>query len=401
MVDIESKEIRTEAVDFSFGELLNLHKDNEIVIQPEYQRLFRWTNEQRSRLIESILLRLPIPPIFLIESESGVLELIDGLQRTSSVLQFLDHKAIGQEELILSGCDILKDINGMKFSYFNTSIRLGVKRTPIRAVIIKKSGDEYVKYEMFKRLNTGGSLLSSQEIRNCSSRMIAGGAEFYSKLQALSSNADFKVATARIPSPDIEQRADEELVLRYFAVRSFRDEFRGNVKEWLDNFMEAMLWALLYAHYEGYCKFALTVYYDSIRSSGKLTEQLLSPTQAFALDSALRKLRGLPPVDLLCAIKTFDADHLKRPATFPDVDTESNLWPNVLNQLLEIAGLKIDYIDQNWHKIRTLVARRNKIAHGERDMIKELDYFLSFEEIIRNLMIEVAIRIDEKLCEIS
>lgn len=160
-------------------------------------------------------------------------------------------------------------------------------------------------------------------------------------------------------------------------------------------------WALLYAHYEGYCKFALTVYYDSIRSSGKLTEQLLSPAQAFALDSALRKLRGLPPVDLLCAIKTFDADHLKRPATFPDVDTESNLWPNVLNQLLEIAGLKIDYIDQNWHKIRTLVARRNKIAHGERDMIKELDYFLSFEEIIRNLMIEVAIRIDEKLCEIS
>lgn len=97
MVDIESKEIRTEAVDFSFGEILNLHKDNEIVIQPEYQRLFRWTNEQRSRLIESILLRLPIPPIFLIESESGVLELIDGLQRTSSVLQFLDHKAIGQE----------------------------------------------------------------------------------------------------------------------------------------------------------------------------------------------------------------------------------------------------------------------------------------------------------------
>lgn len=245
MVDIESKEIRTEAVDFSFGEILNLHKDNEIVIQPEYQRLFRWTNEQRSRLIESILLRLPIPPIFLIESESGVLELIDGLQRTSSVLQFLDHKAIGQEELILSGCDILKDINGMKFSDFNTSIRLGVKRTPIRAVIIKKSGDEYVKYEMFKRLNTGGSLLSSQEIRNCSSRMIAGGAEFYSKLQALSSNADFKVATARIPSPDIEQRADEELVLRYFAVRSFRDEFRGNVKEWLDNFMEAMLFGTI------------------------------------------------------------------------------------------------------------------------------------------------------------
>lgn len=241
MEAIESKEIRTEAVDFSFGELLNLHRDGEIVIQPEYQRLFRWSNEQRSRLIESILLRLPIPPIFLIENESGVLELIDGLQRTSSVLQFLDHSVIQEPELVLEGCDILTDINGMKFDDFNTSIRLGLKRTPIRAVIIKKSGDEYVKYEMFKRLNTGGSLLSPQEIRNCSSRMIAGGADFYAKLQGLAANADFRTAISRVPAPDIEQRADEELVLRYFAVRSYRNEFRGNVREWLDSFMEEIL----------------------------------------------------------------------------------------------------------------------------------------------------------------
>ncbi|MFM9978612.1 MAG: DUF262 domain-containing protein [Sphingomonadaceae bacterium] len=241
MEAIESREIRTEAVDFSFGELLNLHRDSEIVIQPEYQRLFRWSNAQRSRLIESILLRLPIPPIFLIENESGVLELIDGLQRTSSVLQFLDHNIIREPELILEGCDILSDINGMKYEDFSTSIRLGLKRTPIRAVIIKKSGDEYVKYELFKRLNTGGSLLSSQEIRNCSSRMIAGGAEFYATLQTLAANGDFKTATSRIPDPDVEQRADEELVLRYFAVRSYRNEFRGNVREWLDSFMEGIL----------------------------------------------------------------------------------------------------------------------------------------------------------------
>ena len=97
MDGIENNEIRTESVDFSFGELLNLHKDGEIVIRPEYQRLFRWTYEQRSRLIESILLKLPIPPIFLIEDENGILELIDGLQRTSSVLQFMEHDAIGEQ----------------------------------------------------------------------------------------------------------------------------------------------------------------------------------------------------------------------------------------------------------------------------------------------------------------
>jgi hypothetical protein len=238
---IEDNEIRTEAVDFSFGELLNLHRENEIIIRPEYQRLFRWTLEQRSRLIESILLKLPIPPIFLIEDDNGILELIDGLQRTSSVLQFMDHEAISEEELVLTGCDILTDINGKRFSDFNTSVRLGLKRTPIRAIIIKKSGSDFVKYEMFKRLNTGGSLLAPQEIRNCSSRMISGGAEFYSEIQLMASNKDFRESTSRLPEVELEQKADEELVLRFFAVQNFRDRFAGNVREWLDNFMEDIL----------------------------------------------------------------------------------------------------------------------------------------------------------------
>ncbi|WP_320202359.1 DUF262 domain-containing protein [Agrobacterium rosae] len=243
MVD-ESKlesEITTDAVDFSFGELLNLHRDEEIIIRPEYQRLFRWSNEQRSRLIESVLLRLPIPPIFLVENDDNVLELIDGLQRTSSVLQFLDHKAIGEPELLLSGCDILPTLNGVTFNDLSTSLKLKIKRTPIRAIIIKKSGDQYVKYEMFKRLNTGGSLLSAQEIRNCSSRMIDGGEEFYSALQALSTSADFTTAIARLPEQNKERRGDEELVLRFFAVKNYRGGYKGNIEEWLDSYMEDIL----------------------------------------------------------------------------------------------------------------------------------------------------------------
>jgi len=116
------REIRTTAVDFSFGELLNLHNEREIVIRPEYQRLFRWTMEQRSRLIESGILGLPIPPIFLVEGNNGVLELIDGLQRTSSVLQFLDHDSIGEPELVLSGCDIIPDLNGFSFKKLPLSV---------------------------------------------------------------------------------------------------------------------------------------------------------------------------------------------------------------------------------------------------------------------------------------
>ncbi len=234
-------EITTDAVDFSFGELLNLHREKEIIIRPEYQRLFRWSNEQRSRLIESVLLRLPIPPIFLVENEDNVLELIDGLQRTSSVLQFLDHNAIQQPELVLEGCDILKALNGVKFDDLSTSLKLKIKRTPIRAIIIKKSGDQFVKYEMFKRLNTGGSLLSAQEIRNCSSRMIIGGEVFYSALQSWAKFPAFEGAIARLPAVNKDMRADEELVLRFFSVKNYREGFKGNIEEWLNNYMEDIL----------------------------------------------------------------------------------------------------------------------------------------------------------------
>lgn len=243
MID-ESKlesEITTDSVDFSFGELLNLHREQEIIIRPEYQRLFRWSNEQRSRLIESVLLRLPIPAIFLVENENNVLELIDGLQRTSSVLQFLDHDAINQPELVLQGCDILTELNGVRFNDLSTSLKLKIKRTPIRAIIIKKSGSQFVKYEMFKRLNTGGSLLSAQEIRNCSSRMITGGNIFYSALQTWAKVADYEGAIARLPDVSKDMRADEELVLRFFAVKNYREGFKGNIEEWLDNYMEEIL----------------------------------------------------------------------------------------------------------------------------------------------------------------
>ncbi|MBP6747980.1 DUF262 domain-containing protein [bacterium] len=235
------REIRTTAVDFSFGELLNLHNAQEIVIRPEYQRLFRWSNEQRSRLIESIILGLPIPPIFLVEGENGVLELIDGLQRTSSVLQFLDHAAIGEPELVLIGCDIIPELNEKRFQDIPLSVRLKVKRSPIRATIINKSGDAFVKYEMFKRLNTGGSLLSPQEIRNCSSRMVNGGDIFYDAIQEMAKYPNFVNATARLPESFKEKRADEELVLRFFAVTAFRDRYKGNIEEWLDSFMEDIL----------------------------------------------------------------------------------------------------------------------------------------------------------------
>ncbi len=228
----------------SFGEIANLHKNRELIIQPEYQRLFRWSDQQKSHLIESILLELPIPQIFVIENPDGVLELIDGLQRTSTVLQFVEPDSVGLEPLVLEGCTLIPALNGMKFHDLPLSLRLSLKRSPLRTVVIKKQSRGFLRYEMFKRLNTGGSNLEPQEIRNCSARMLGDeGVKFYTFLVKLTQNQDFSACAEYLPQPEKEKKGAEELVLRFFASKNARDLFRGSVRDWLDNYMEEVLLA--------------------------------------------------------------------------------------------------------------------------------------------------------------
>src|SRR5260370_16403882 len=106
-IDRRIGEVRTDTLDLSYGEIASLYSNREFVIQPDYQRLFRWTLEQRSRMVESILLELPIPQIFVIENETGVIELIDGLQRISSVIHFIQPALLALDPLTLNGCALV------------------------------------------------------------------------------------------------------------------------------------------------------------------------------------------------------------------------------------------------------------------------------------------------------
>ena len=206
-IDEKIGEVRTDTLDLSFGEIVNLHSQNELIIQPDYQRLFRWSDEQRSRLIESILLELPVPQIFVIENEDGVLELIDGLQRVCSVIQFIDPTKLELDSLVLIGCDLITDLNDNKFNDLPLSLRLRIKRSSVRTVVIKRQSKSFLRYEMFKRLNTGGTSLSPQEIRNCSSRMLGEeGVKFYSFLQYKAQSEHFKNCIETISQSDFYKK---------------------------------------------------------------------------------------------------------------------------------------------------------------------------------------------------
>jgi hypothetical protein len=258
---IEQKigEVRTESFDLSFGEIINLYSQSELIIQPEYQRLFRWSSQQKSRLIESILLELPIPQIFTIENTDGVLELIDGLQRLSSVIQFIDvnvlNKAKEEQDLLeplrLEGCDQIQELNGKSFEDLSLRLKLRIKRSSVRTVIIKRQSKSFLRYEMFKRLNTGGSILSPQEIRNCSSRMLGEeGVRFYSFLQENALYSNFITCTETLSQAEKDQKGDEELVLRFFAVKNAQHLFQKSVRDFLDSYMESILLGKLNFEYE-------------------------------------------------------------------------------------------------------------------------------------------------------
>lgn len=228
---------RTRSIDFSFNELADMHGSGELIIDPDFQRVFRWTEGARSRFIESLLLELPIPPIFLIETDEREYELIDGLQRISSFLHFRGE--IEEEEaLTLSDCDIVDELNGCTHADLPRALQIKLKRSYVRAEILRKESDPRLRYYMFKRLNTGGAPLSMQEVRNATIRLLSN--DFNQLIVELTSDTDFADCISTISSSASDRRFDEELVLRFFAFKNAIDEYRHDVADFLTAYMEGV-----------------------------------------------------------------------------------------------------------------------------------------------------------------
>lgn len=242
-IDVKTKNIRTRSLDISFNELSDMYEKNELLITPEYQRLFRWSEGTQSRFIESLLIELPIPPIYVIELSEGVYELIDGLQRISSYMHFRGHHPERKEEdgsfhhLRLVDCDIVEELNGLTFADLPKALQIKLRRNFTRVEVIRKESDPQLRYHMFKRLNTGGEPLSSQEIRNCTIRILDN--EFINFLIKLSKEEDF-ISCLSISKERLRQRYDEELVLRFFTFKNYGERYTHEVEDFMTEFAEAV-----------------------------------------------------------------------------------------------------------------------------------------------------------------
>ena len=240
-VDRKITGVRTKSNDFSFNELADMYASEELIIDPEFQRMFRWSAGAQSRFVESLLLELPVPPIFLIEREDRVYELIDGLQRISSYLHFRGELVIDEkklEPLVLSDCDIVPELNGRTYETLPRALEIKIKRGYIRAEILRKESDPRLRYYMFKRLNTGGEQLSKQEIRNATIRLLSN--RFNQFIIDLAANEDFQFCTETITEKARYEKFDQELVLRFFTFKNVGATYRHDIADFLTDYMEAV-----------------------------------------------------------------------------------------------------------------------------------------------------------------
>lgn len=249
-IDQKRTEFKTESYPMSIGELINLYEKGEILINPDFQRYFRWTNTQKSRLIESILLGIPIPSIFVFQRQDGIWEVVDGLQRISTLLQFMSElpeveDVVKKDRLILEGTKYLPSLEGMVWEKRNagdmelpSSLKLFIKRAKLNFSIILSESGPNAKFDVFQRLNTGGTFASDQEVRN--SVMIMMNKPTFTWFKRLSNNPNF-IETVSLSDRLFEEQYPMELVLRHIALVYFKYSPKKELSDFFDDIIEQIL----------------------------------------------------------------------------------------------------------------------------------------------------------------
>jgi hypothetical protein len=216
-----------------------LRKPGYMKISPFYQRRLRWDKKMQSRLIESLLINIPVPPIILYQIGYNSYEVIDGQQRITTIRDFYDN------ELKLTGLEIYPELEGRTYNQLPAKIKAGIDHRSISSIaLITESPPDseetlLLKQISFERLNTGGMALSRQEIRNC---LYSG--KFNELLLELASNPIFASAwgipidnQGKLVSNNLYKKMEDvELILRFFALRHI-DRFKGNIEKFLDVYM--------------------------------------------------------------------------------------------------------------------------------------------------------------------
>jgi hypothetical protein len=232
----QKRKVDYDTFDITVKELLRMVNDKVIDIAPAYQRQFRWHPDRQSQFIESVYLGIPVPSMFMAANSNGTWELVDGVQRLSTLVHFAGDAGLRgrlklAEPLELEGLGKLTSFNGATFEELPSPLKLQFELKALKIITISDKSDLSVRFDVFERLNTGGVELTPQEIRAC----IYRGA-FNEFLETLANDAGFKTVV-RIPPQRQKDGTPEEYVLRFFAFLHHYKEFGHSVIDFLNDYM--------------------------------------------------------------------------------------------------------------------------------------------------------------------
>jgi hypothetical protein len=197
-------------------------KEEGDIYIPDYQRTLRWPERSQAYFVESVILRIPIPPIFFYDVQ-GKFEVVDGSQRVRTLARF----AVG--DLELADLEKLEILNGMRFHDMPTAIQKRFNNTPIRSFVLDEGTDETTRIELFRRLNTTGKKLHDSEIRKGAYR-----GPFLALILECADSAVFRELTPRISKASDADSERQELVTRFFIYGDHYLEFKHDVRKFLD-----------------------------------------------------------------------------------------------------------------------------------------------------------------------
>ena len=236
-LDVQRRTVDVDHFDITTRELVRMVEEKELERAPAYQRKFRWTEADESRLIESLFLGLPVPSVFVATNPNSTWEVVDGLQRLSTLVHFLSSSknvlgSIGKTApLRLQGLEKLSEFNGLTLAELSSPLQLAFGKRSLRVTALSDKSDYHVRFDMFERLNTGGVALSHQEVRACIFR-----GKFNQLLVELASYGSFQ-KLVKLQSRRLNDGTREELVLKFFAYLKNRHNFDGAVTSFLNDFM--------------------------------------------------------------------------------------------------------------------------------------------------------------------
>lgn len=231
-IPIKDRRVITQPYDLVIESLIDQIKGKTIFLRPiserpSFQRRYVWSNILASRLIESVLLNVPIPPCYLSQNEDFELDVIDGQQRLFSIYRFLEN------QFPLSGLEILTDLNGLRLHEIPSKLQRKIKTHTLRLVAVTNESHPEIKFDVFQRLNTNTVPLNAQELRNC---VFRGALNDLIK-DVVSYEPWLAILNKR--KPDKRMR-DEELVLRFFAFHTHGiKSYRTPQKHWLNDAAKA------------------------------------------------------------------------------------------------------------------------------------------------------------------